>query len=48
MHRFQNEVSCGCRIDRLHLCKGGRPFPPMSDLDMTLKKSDGEASVLEL
>ena len=35
-------VGWGCRIHRLHLCRGLRPPPPTSVLDMTLKQSDGE------
>ncbi len=29
-------VNWGCRIHRLHLCRGVKPYPPMRVLDMTL------------
>ena len=41
-------VGWGCRIHRLHRCRGVRHPPPTSVLDMTLKQSDGEVpAVLE-
>ena len=42
-------VGWGCRIHRLHLCRGVRTPPPTSVLDMTLKQSIGEVpAMLEL
>ena len=39
----------GCRIHRLHLCRGVRPPPPMSVLIYDTKQSDGEVpAMLEL
>ena len=37
-HLFVRTVGWNCRIHRLHLCREGRPPPPISVLNMTLNQ----------
>ena len=43
---FTSPVGWGCRIYRLHLCRGVRPPLPNKCPGYDTKQSDGEASVL--
>ena len=46
-HLFMS-VGWGCRIHWLNLCRGVRPPPPRSVLDITLKPSNGQAPAVEI
>ena len=45
-HQFSCPVGWGCRIHRLHLCRGVRPSPPNEYPGYDTKQSNGEVPVM--